>query len=135
MQRCIATVRLGGNMKSTVVKQGVSPAEVLVLRRIHGDDAVVDFKPDGNDRGKAVNEAERLRNQYGRQYTATFPGSHPKLPERFAEIGVDLYAADEAAQGEADKPRRGRPPRGGLQNEVKVTEVTAADVGGIDDQE
>jgi hypothetical protein len=92
MQRCTCTVRLSGDVGHTVALEGVSPAEVLVLRRIHGEDAVVDFAPDGNDRGKAgLDEVGRLKGKYGDHFDASFPGSAPKLPIDFEDIGVTLY--------------------------------------------
>ena len=43
MQICEATLKLGGGMTHSVVKE-VTPAEILVLRSIHGSDSVVDVR-------------------------------------------------------------------------------------------
>ncbi len=45
MQECNVTVRLGGSMTSTVPLTNVTPAEILVLRRVHGEDSVIDIRP------------------------------------------------------------------------------------------
>jgi hypothetical protein len=134
MQRCTATIRLAGDMKNTVVRHGLSPAEVLVLRHIHGNDAVVDFKIDGDDRGKKIDERGRLEARYGRKFREAFPGANPQFPDKLSDIGVDLNADDE---DEAPKPRRIRAPRGVLADmgEAGAQPVSAADFGADADAE
>jgi hypothetical protein len=128
MQRCTCTVQLAGDMRNTVVKHGVSPAEVVILRAIHGEEAVTAFLPDGNDRGRAVDEKGRLSRIYKDNYKLVFPGAVAALPETFAAIGVDLYADEVSNTDEAPK-RRGRPP-----NVVatKPAVITAADLQAAD---
>jgi hypothetical protein len=96
MQRASVTVRLAGDLRNTVELAEVSPAEVLVLRHIHGNDAVVNVRPNGNDRGRSVDERGRLTERYRKHFSAVFPGSAPTLPDTFADIGVDVYADDDA---------------------------------------
>jgi hypothetical protein len=107
MQRCVCEVRLAGDLLNTVEKRGVSPAEVLILRHIHGDDSVCKFAPNGNDRGRAIDERGDLQERYPRYFAEVFPGATPQLPEAFKDIGVDLLADDETDAA----PRRGRKPK------------------------
>lgn len=50
-------VRLGGTTSSEVPKSGISAAEILTLRHIHGDDSVVKITP--KNRSQASHAAER----------------------------------------------------------------------------
>ncbi|HKJ73523.1 MAG TPA: hypothetical protein VKA19_05350 [Alphaproteobacteria bacterium] len=52
-------IRLAGNIVNEVPKTGMSAAEIIVLRREHGDDAVVDITP--TEKVSRSNEAERER--------------------------------------------------------------------------
>lgn len=131
MQRCTCTVRLAGELTQTTVRHGVSPAEVVILRHMHGDDAVQDFKPGGNDRGKRINEADRLQARYKKHYGKCFPGANPKLPERFDEIGVDLLAddgGDEKPAGKAAKKATKRASKKAAATADGPQQVTADDL-------
>ena len=108
MQRCTCTVRLGGDLGNTVELTGVSPAEVLILRHVHGDDAVVGFRPGGNDRGQVVDERGRLTAKYRGKLKEVFPGASAKLPDSFKDIGIDLLADDDTDDAKPTKATRGK---------------------------
>lgn len=59
MQMYNCQVRLGGLTTSEVPKDGVTAAEIVVLRHIHGSDAVVRIVP--KNKGIASNSMERTR--------------------------------------------------------------------------
>ena len=122
MQRCICEVRLSGDLLNTVEKYGVSPAEVLILRHIHGDDAVIKMRPNGNDRGRSFDEKADLADRYPRYYAAVFPGANPQLPEAFKDIGVDLLADDVIEEA----PKRGRKAKAA--DDAGVQTITADDL-------
>jgi uncharacterized protein with von Willebrand factor type A (vWA) domain len=104
MQRCTVMVRLGGDLLNTVEKFGVSPAEIMLLRHIHGDDSVAVTRLAGNDRGVAVNERERLQTAYPTYFKDVF-GLNPKFPDTLADIGIDAYA-EEGEPVEAKSTRK-----------------------------
>lgn len=113
MQFARCFVQIGGDLGTRIAKAPVSPAEVVVLRAIHGNDSIngLELINGGlNDKTPHAEEMRRLRDSY----TATtedgipvidkiFPGHSPQLPTTFREIGVDLAdAAVAPAQKTAD---------------------------------
>lgn len=120
MQRCNCIVRLAGDMQNTVFKSGVSPAEIAVLRLIHGgQDTVVDIQPIEMDKTPHRQERDRLIMIYGAgPVDHLFPGVMARLPITLKEIegpGEDEEAEeipsddeDEAATGQA--PLHAPPP-------------------------
>lgn len=88
MQTAQAEILLHGNIGSTVVRI-VTPAEVPILRLIHGDDAVVNVVPKEAIKRTNAEEVERLKAFYGEElFAKVFPGALPKLPDTLAEVGV-----------------------------------------------
>jgi hypothetical protein len=65
MDICSATVRLAGDLNFTVPKANLTIAEIVVLRRIHGDDAVVDIVKTGEAKRSLGRERGRLGTIYG----------------------------------------------------------------------
>lgn len=59
------TVRLGGDLLHAVPKERISEREVMLLRHIHGSDAVVDLKQVGDIEIAAMDEYHRLARFYG----------------------------------------------------------------------
>jgi hypothetical protein len=101
MELCSATIRLSGSLTNTVFKTHITPAEVLILQSIHGEDAVVDCKASGSNRAEHSKEWERLSSIYDNSNGVTtpdgenasimvrlFPGAVKKLPITFHEIGM-----------------------------------------------
>lgn len=111
MQLSNCVLRLNGSLLHTVPKTNVTPAEILVLQKIHGSDAVVDVRPTKFDqnRGHRV-EFDRLADLYDKGagdsaipeeesksiLNQLFPGAMKKLPTKLDEIGMGHYLSPEA---------------------------------------
>lgn len=109
MQLCNITLRLGGSLLHTVPKTGVTPAEILVLQRLHGNDAVTDIRPVKFDKNRGhLTEYDRLAQLYDGAAQASapgeesgallgklFPGAMKKLPRTLKEIGITGLVANE----------------------------------------
>lgn len=65
MQTYSGTIRLAGSLYNEVSKSGMTPAEVILLRKIHGSDAVVDLEPSGEINRTDTTERRRLEDIYG----------------------------------------------------------------------
>jgi hypothetical protein len=59
------TVRLGGNLLHSVPKERVSEREIMLLKHIHGSDAIVDLKHVGDIEVPVKDEYRRLARFYG----------------------------------------------------------------------
>lgn len=117
MERANATVRVGGSMLHTVRKQNLTPPEVVLLKVIHGHDAVVDIERGTTAKfaevDEDISEIERLCNVYGEAaFQDAFPGHAPQLPLKFKDIGIDLpgTAAKTTAQKSATKKGKAMQP-------------------------
>ncbi len=133
MERCTATVRLGGDLTQTVIKSGVSPAEIAILRLIHGDDSVVDVERTDVEHTNHPNtqgEPARLKALYGAgTFAAAFPGARPTLPEKLSDIGIELPDEDiqNPLHGRKGKPKK-KADAGADKTDSGVQPVTAADL-------
>lgn len=128
MQLSNLVLRLGGSLLHTVPVSDATPAEILVLQRIHGDDAVVDVRPVRMDKNRRhAQEFERLAAKYDRAASASapgdesksimaslFPGAMKKLPLTLKDIGLGHYmspasiaAAERQAASVAVDPAEG----------------------------
>lgn len=86
-------VRLSGEMTNEVLMTGVTAGEILLLRRIHGDDSVLKVQAHGTDKRPHAAEFDRLKQVYGeKRVIEAFPGAHPQLPVLFRDIGIDVAA-------------------------------------------
>ena len=65
MQHVRATVRLSGDLNFTVEKPDITVAEVVLLRAIHGEDAVVNISPIYKSNESLRDERDRLLGAYG----------------------------------------------------------------------
>ena len=108
MQLCTIELCLGGSPINTVVKSGVTPAEILVLQYIHGSDAVRNVRPGKTDRNRRhASEYDRLAGVYDRAsafgsspgeegtsiMSKLFPGIVRKLPTTLKEVGLGHFEA------------------------------------------
>lgn len=105
MQTANIMLALGGNRDQVIPKFNVTPAEVAVLRQIHGDDAVTDIDPNGEIVRRNRDERQRLVETYGRRVDgnrhvapavdALFPGAAARVFEKFEELDLpdDFYKA------------------------------------------
>lgn len=115
MQCANLTLRLGGSQLHTVPIVDATPAEILVLQRIHGNDAVVDVRPTKTLKSPRHAEIyETLATKYDRAASNNapgedsksimaelFPGAMKKLPTTLKEIGLvgfDRPAAQTSAE-------------------------------------
>lgn len=109
----IATVKvsIAGDSGNTVEKYDVTPAEVAVLRYIHGEDAVKDIEPTGViDRGNRA-ERERLALIYTKKENnqtpvdALYPGVAARVFDTFDELELpeEFYKAIERVKPAAVK--------------------------------
>lgn len=98
MQAANVMVALEGDLGNTVPKYGVTPAEVAVLRAIHGDEAVFDIEPlDDEIEITSRIERDRLLQVYGKfvggrdvsPVSELFPGVAARLFESFDELDLD----------------------------------------------
>lgn len=111
-------VRLGGSVLNEVPKIGVTAPEIEVLKKIHGDDAVLDIKRTGHVERTYMEERERINDTYAnlasnidgqrekklRLIRDLFGNDRLPLPTELEEIDAAAEAEEKAA--EAAKPRR-----------------------------
>lgn len=103
MELVECTVRLAGSVQHTVPKANVSPGEILLLKHIHGADAVVDIRPAGKAKHSVEAEWDRLASIYDAQSAlSSQPGEQKislmerlfggagarRLPKTLKEIGL-----------------------------------------------
>jgi hypothetical protein len=94
-----AMVALGGDSGNTVPKDNITPAEIAVLRVIHGDDAVFDIQKTGDINRSNRQELTRLTEVYGQRQpngnstapavSALFPGAAARVFDTFEELELD----------------------------------------------
>lgn len=155
MQLANIILCLGGLITNTVQKLDVTPAEILVLKHLHGDDAVKDVRPAGFDtRRRPEKEFARLAAIYDAgagSFTDTpgneregvlaklFPGAMKRLPTTLEEIGIavateaPVVVPDVDDPDDEDEPETAEP----LDGEADAIAMDAANVdltiGGEDD--
>jgi hypothetical protein len=96
MELATVLVAIGGNKGNTVPRYDATPAEVMVLQRIHGDDSVMDIEPTGTVERSSAAEMGRLAAIYGSAKTEdnapvlqdVFPGRVANVPARFGLLGL-----------------------------------------------
>ena len=90
MQTAMFEILLGGEVTNTIVKP-LSVPEALIIKRLHGDDALTNGKFIEDSSVSSPEESDRLKLVYGdRVFEACFPGSVPVLPTNFAAVGVEV---------------------------------------------
>lgn len=103
MMRYDCTVNLGGSVLNQVSKLGVSAAEVIILRTLHGGDAVNRLVPIRNDKTPHAQERDRLDRLYGpalgkltpaQSVTSLFGPAHTKLPVKIDDVEDEAPEAD-----------------------------------------
>lgn len=100
MQVANCNLRLNGDINNEIFKPAVTVAEIVILRAIHGADAVVNIQPLRNDKREHAKELNRLKDEYGdKVFSAVFPGSYPKLPIYFKDVGIDIDFNDDKPAG------------------------------------
>lgn len=104
MQHLAATVRLNNDLNFTVRKYNLTVPEVVLLRILHGDDAVVDIRSVGISKRAMRVERERLLANYGGK-----PETVVKIDNMFRNTAVQPLEtlADIGAAGVKAEPRPG----------------------------
>lgn len=99
MQLYDCTVRHAGNLLHEIPRYGVTAPEIMILRTIHGGDAVVKIQPRKNDRRAHSVEIARLKAEYGKHYSTTFgDGYIEKLPQKLDSIDVSEEETEEETE-------------------------------------
>ncbi|MFK3857821.1 hypothetical protein [Agrobacterium pusense] len=142
MEKGNALVALGGDSGNTVPKYDVTPAEVAVLRVIHGDDAVFDIEKTGKIDRTNRQELSRLTEVYGQRQpngnsaapavSALFPGAAARVFESFDELELDesLFKPVRRDTPKAEAKATQEPAQDGLDGmSVKQLEALAAERG------
>ncbi len=142
MEKGNALVALGGDSGNTVPKYDVTPAEVAVLRVIHGDDAVFDIEKTGKIDRTNRQELSRLTEVYGQRQpngnsaapavSALFPGAAARVFESFDELELDesLFKPARRDTPKAEAKATQEPAQDGLDAmSVKQLEALAAERG------
>lgn len=115
MFRYTAKIRLGGAVTNEVRLSDLSAAEVMILRRLHGNDAVKELVETRSDRSQHADERMRLKLKYcggGERRTRLnfehmFGPEHMDLPNRLPDFVKK--EAEEKARLEAEATGS-RPP-------------------------
>lgn len=122
MQTANIMLNIGSDGSTVVSKENVTPAEVAVLRVIHGDDAVTDIdildaEAENENGGKRTHRQEiaRLTEVYGKNQPeggrvalavqTLFPGAAARVFESFEELELDesLFKPDDRKAPKAAK--------------------------------
>ena len=119
MQTANALLALAGDRGNTVPKYNVTPAEVAVLRVIHGEEAVFDIEPQKDIDRASRAELTRLNEVYGRARVddtagnkvsavgMIFPGAAARVFEDFDELELpdEFFKATERAKPAPSAPK------------------------------
>lgn len=106
MQTANVIVALGGDSGNTVPKTAVTAAEIVVLRAIHGDEAVFDIEPASDIDRPNREERQRLVETYRARdhenrliIDSLFPGAGARVPETLDELDLpeDFFKATSRA--------------------------------------
>jgi hypothetical protein len=109
MKTYLCSVRLAGSMQHVTTNKRVTVSEIAVLRRVHGDDAVMDVRPAGDVARSDTEERERLRKTYDNATPDAEPlvdrlfGALGKLPTSLAQVGIDPKAQAESLRRQAEQ--------------------------------
>lgn len=95
MFRYSAKIRLSGSVLNEVIKENMSAAEVMILRRLHGNDALIGLQEVTSDKTPHEQELEYLKKTYCSSsqnrtkinFEQMFP-EHIPLPNRLRDFDV-----------------------------------------------
>lgn len=93
-------VRIHGEVKDEVRKKDVTGAEIRVLRKLHGDDAVLEVTETGKIVRTEQDERDRLSQAYGEKVVAELFG----MPK--AEIKDDIETDEPSVKDDLPLVRR-----------------------------
>ena len=109
-------VRLHGDVRDEVRKDNVTQAEITVLRRIHGDDAVLEIRSAGATDRNEAEERDRLNQFYGEGTINRIFGAPIVRITDEVSISEEVDDVEALATQTAELPvvkrtQRGRPPK------------------------
>lgn len=126
-------VRLQGEVKDEVRKYGVTAAEIKVLRRIHGDDAVLEIADNGAADRNEHEERERLEAVYGDKIISKIFGiSVQKIEEDVIEDFSDELSESDPKPAAAAPVRRTRVSRPAAEDAVALAAQATAQSSVLD---
>lgn len=107
MQICNCTVAIGGDPGMTVTKERVTVPELMILRAVHGDDAVRNIEVTGESDVSSPEERERLMSIYVNPVGVVKDtvGAAGALPKSIDESGIpeDFVLSAGVKKGKAKK--------------------------------
>lgn len=97
MDICICLVSIGGDPRHVVPKHSVTPAEIVLLQKLHGDDAITEIRVEGKERRSHEEERDRLGARYGDDKIFDAFGQYGDLPSslKAARISDSLMAINQ----------------------------------------
>lgn len=109
MQLYDCRVRHANAPQMVIAKEGVTAAEIMLLRHLHTAEAVTNIVPTREARLQQAKERDRLVQSFGAKvFAAVFPGTMPRLPVNLTEAGLREDGsdpeADRALEDDADEP-------------------------------
>lgn len=95
MELAKCEIRLAGSLVNTVVRNDITPAEMLILRELHGDECIANIEFQEKKSVSHEDLITKLQTFYNtengrRAFERVFPGSQYTLPQTFREIGYDV---------------------------------------------
>ncbi len=80
-----------GKQNHQMTKEGVTAPEVVMLKAVHGPQAVENLEATGfNETINLLKEKARLIEKYGqKKFEEMFPGAFPVLPQDLAQLGIE----------------------------------------------
>ncbi len=103
-EKCSCTVAIGGDIRSVVPKTMVTPAEIMLLQSIHGDDAVTNIRVNGELDATMDQERNRLGEFYGDSKVVGLFNQFGDLPNTLEAARVPAELLDPTFKPEKKKP-------------------------------
>lgn len=106
MQLYRCQIKHAGKPYTVIHKEDVTPADIVIMRQLHGTDAIANIEPTRESRDSAVKVRQRLKDTYGEKvFARCYPGLTPMLPRDLAEAGLreDGRSLEDVAAEEADE--------------------------------
>jgi len=105
-EKCSCTVAIGGDIRSVVPKTMVTPAEIMLLQSIHGDDAVTNIRVNGELDATMDQERNRLGEFYGDGKVVGLFNQFGDLPNTLEAARVPAELLDPTFKPEKKKPAK-----------------------------
>lgn len=106
MQLYRCQVRHAGKYETVIHKEDVTAADIVILKALHGSDAVTGVEATRKTNVPQAKERDRLIGVYGaRVFARIFPGAMPRMPADLSQAGLtaDGREIDAAAEDEGDE--------------------------------